>query len=355
MELDQRESDTSANQSLDSMGIDTGLLFRQALEQTRMAIAIADPHQSDDPIVYVNQAFVELTGYEREEAIGRNCRFLQGEKTDPEAPRAIREALEGERVEVVEILNYRKDGSTFWNALHVGPIYDASGRLTHHYGSQWDVTDVVEKRQKIALQAEVAEELQHRTGNLFGVIASIVRLSARHEKDAAVLADKVTARIQALGKAHAISIAKGSDTPEARDLRAPEARDLRDLVATILEPYHTGVDSRIVLEGPAIQVPRAAVTPLGLMLHELATNALKYGAFQEITGSVTVAWQRHGDRLRLTWLERGGPNVELPSGSGMGSRIVDSVLKVIGASIDYDWPPEGLNATLDMALDPEQT
>lgn len=102
----------------------TGLLFDQAMAQTRMAVCLTDPRQKDDPIIFCNQAFERLTGYDSDEIVGRNCRFLQGPRTDREQVGKLREAIDEERVAVFELLNYRKDGSSFWNALHLGPIYD---------------------------------------------------------------------------------------------------------------------------------------------------------------------------------------------------------------------------------------
>ncbi|WP_281827621.1 PAS domain-containing protein [Jannaschia rubra] len=108
------------------MDVETATLFRQALKQTRMAVTIADPHRPDSPIVYANHPFTELTGFPLEEIVGRNCRFLQGPKTDPTAVEEIRNAVGAREVRVVELLNYRRDDSTFWNSLYVGPIYDDS-------------------------------------------------------------------------------------------------------------------------------------------------------------------------------------------------------------------------------------
>ena len=340
LELDPADHDPSANEDVASMAIAPASLFEQALEQTRMAVTLVDAHRLDNPIVYANRAFTELTGFDQDEVIGRNCRFLQGPETDPAAIEAIREAIASREVRVVEILNYRKDGSTFWNSLHVGPVYDEDGELTHVYGSQWDVTDLVEQRDRLALQVEVAEELQHRTGNLFGVISAIVSLSARGETDVPTLVRKVGERIVALGRAHAISISEGRV--------AGRSSDLYDLVATILDPYRAEDGDRIVLGGPMVRVPRDAVTPLGLMLHELATNALKYGALSAPGGTVRISWTRTDGRLRLIWTEEGAPAVEPSPTAGGGTRMMERVMRAIGATVSYEWPRTGLRATVDM-------
>ena len=344
LELDPAARDSGANANVAELGIDAATLFRQALEQTRMAIAIVDPHAADSPIIYANRAFTELTGYPLEQVVGRNCRFLQGPGTDEAAVDRIRDAIAAEEVRVIELLNYRRDGSTFWNSLHVGPIYDDAGRLTHYYGSQWDVTDLVEKRARIRLQDEVADELHHRTKNLFTVISPIVSLSARGETEVNTVVGKVRGRLSALDEAHRISISEGRE--------AGVGSDLYDLIKTILKPYDAEGTGRIILGGPIVEIKREAVTPVGLMLHELATNALKYGALSEKGGRIRVAWERRGDRLHLTWVEKDGPRVVAPESVGTGTRMTEGVLRTIGASLTYDCPPMGLKATLDMALDP---
>ena len=342
-ELDPADADTSANQPLADMAIGTDTLFRQAMEQTRMAISIVDACAPDMPIIYTNRAFTELTGYDREEVVGRNCRFLQGAETDPAAVAAIRAAIEAERVEVIELLNYRRDGLAFWNSLHIGPVYDEAGRLTHYYGSQWDVTDIVEDRRRMGLQDDVAEELQHRTRNLFNVIGAIVRLSGRGETDAEAVVDKIVNRLTALSRAHEVSVAKG---------RGPGGTaDLREVAATILGPYRTGGDRRVSLSGDAVRLPREGVTPLSLALHELATNALKYGAFGAPDGEVAVSWTARDGTLALVWAETGGPPAAAPTDLGMGSRIIDGVLGGIGGELATDWREGGLVATLTMPLD----
>ena len=123
-----------------------------------LAFTITDPRQPDDPLVFVNPAFERTTGYTREEALGRNCRFLQGPDTDPESVRRIREALRDGQHLAVTLLNYRKDGTAFWNELSLSPVYDAHGVLTHHVGIQADVTArvTIEQERERHLAAEQA-------------------------------------------------------------------------------------------------------------------------------------------------------------------------------------------------------
>src|SRR5215213_3509455 len=115
-------------------------LLDRAVSASSNGIVITDPNQPDDPIVYVNPAFERITGYPAEEAIGRNCRFLQGEDRGQPALEELRAALREGRGCRVVLRNYRKDGSLFWNELYVSPVHDEEGRLTNFVGVQNDVT-----------------------------------------------------------------------------------------------------------------------------------------------------------------------------------------------------------------------
>ena len=123
-----------------------------------LSFTISDPRQPDNPLVYVNPAFERTTGYSWDEVAGRNCRFLQGPDTDPAAVQRIRDAIAGEEHAVVPLLNYRKDGTAFWNELSLSPVYDGDGVLTHFVGIQADVTArvLVEQERARVLEAEQA-------------------------------------------------------------------------------------------------------------------------------------------------------------------------------------------------------
>ena len=133
-------------------------LLVQALSSTRSAVAIADAAKEDMPLIYVNQAFLDLTGYSEGEVINNNCRFLQGRDTDASAVAELRSAIE-QRTDVRTLLkNYRKDGTYFWNDLVMSPVFDGVGALTHYIGFQLDVTQKVEREEKERRALELEQE-----------------------------------------------------------------------------------------------------------------------------------------------------------------------------------------------------
>ena len=134
----------------------SGLILSEVFRQSPSALVITDPNLPDNPVVHVNPAFVRMTGYGEDEVIGRNCRFLQGRDTDPATAAAIRDVLDRREEAVFEILNYRKDGTSFWNSLHVGPILGDDGTVRYFFGAQRNVTAHVEATRQ---QAEIAERL----------------------------------------------------------------------------------------------------------------------------------------------------------------------------------------------------
>ena len=129
-------------------------LREAAAHESPIGVTIADVTVGDEPLIYVNDTFVELTGYTREEAVGRNCRFLQGEDTRSEPVAEIRAAIQEERPTTVELRNYRKDGSMFWNRVTVSPIRDGTGAVTHFLGFQEDVSATkLNQREKSLFEA----------------------------------------------------------------------------------------------------------------------------------------------------------------------------------------------------------
>ena len=323
------------------------LLFGDAIEHARAAICLTDATKPDNPIVYVNPAFERLTGYSRAEAVGRNCRFLQGAGTDPAAVERLRGAVAAREAAQVEILNYRRDGSPFWNALHIAPIMGPDGTPVQYYGSQLDVSAEVYARGVEGETGLVARELRHRAANLFSIFGALVSLSlpADASEEERRLAETINARVQAMGHAHDLVAAAGE-----------AGADLRRLAADILAPFEK--DGRIGIDGPSVTLAERVAGPLGLTLHELATNATKHGALRtDSTGSLDLAWRDEEGALTLRWTEQGAPGALLSdpapaaaprgeAGTGTGTQIIDGVLASLGGRIDRDWCADGLRATI---------
>ena len=154
------------------VGLDRGTdPFVAAVRATRMPMIITDPRIDDNPVVFANDSFCKLTGYGREEIIGRNCRFLQGPETEPGTVKRIHDAVAAVSPIEIDIRNYRKDGSTFWNRLFMAPVFDANGVLAYFFASQVDVT----------LEQERLQGLERSNAALMAEITG--RLQAQHEKE----------------------------------------------------------------------------------------------------------------------------------------------------------------------------
>lgn len=168
---------------------DRGNVFFAAIEMTRMPMILTDPHQPDNPIVFANKAFLDLTLYEEAEVLGRNCRFLQGAQTDREMVGQMRDAVTEKESVALEVLNYRRDGSPFWNAVFIGPVHDTSGNLLYFFASQLDVTRRRES-EKASLQAQKMEAvgqltagLAHDFNNLLQVVNGNLELATARVED----------------------------------------------------------------------------------------------------------------------------------------------------------------------------
>lgn len=136
-------------------------LHDRAMSASSCGITIADARLPDMPLIYINDAFLRISGYDRAEVLGRNCRFLQGDERDQQARHEIRRAITEQRHCMVLLRNYRKDGTLFWNELFMSPIFDAQGRLTHFVGIQTDVTDREVARQQVAEKQAQLEQTLH--------------------------------------------------------------------------------------------------------------------------------------------------------------------------------------------------
>ena len=141
-------------------------IFMQAVIQSNDGITISDVNQPDNPLIFVNKAFEQMTGYSSEEIINRNCRYLQGHQKNQRNIEVIRKAIKEAKSCVVTLRNYRKDGSLFWNELSVSPVFDSQGNLTHFIGIQKDITDRVERDQLLLHERKALQDTKAKLENL---------------------------------------------------------------------------------------------------------------------------------------------------------------------------------------------
>lgn len=165
----------------------TSAVKDRAMDVAPVGIVLSDPHQEDNPLIYVNDTFTEITGYPRDEILERNCRFLQGPETDPEAVRQMRDAIDDKSAVTVEVRNYRYDGEPFWNEVTIAPVHDEDGKLLHFVGFQSDVTD--RKEAELALEQRT-DELEHLIDRLDGLLHDIteelMHATSREETELAI-------------------------------------------------------------------------------------------------------------------------------------------------------------------------
>jgi len=243
----------------------------RAIDAASVGITIADVTAPDAPLIYANEEFERLTGHGRTDAVGRNCRFLQGEHTDPESVAALAEAIEAERPVREELLNYRADGTPFWNELTLTPVEDDRGETTHFVGFQRDIT---QRRRRTRIIGVLNRVLRHNLRNdvmiLGGLVEQISERSGEASRELATQIDEVLQGLTALSE-------KSSTLERAVNDPAPSERiDVADVVSETtseLETAHPDAGIRTDL-----RTDRAALAShrLRLALEELGENAIEY-------------------------------------------------------------------------------
>lgn len=308
-----------------------------AFERTRMPIVVTDARQPDLPIVLANESFLRLTGYSADEVIGRNCRFLQGEETSQTAVAQIRAAIAQHRDATIEILNYKKDGTPFWNQLHISALRDADGEVAYYFASQIDVTELRRVQTLEEAEHRLLLEVDHRTKNVLAIVDSVVRLSKTDSVEA--YAASVQQRVQALARTHMLLAENGWQNVS-----------LDEIVRT-----QVGVFDRdnVAVAGPEVMIPAPSVQPIGLALHELAANAAVHGGLAHSGGQLKIDWRQEGDGLVLDWEERGVALGQERHASGFGTVLLEAVLeKQLGGTVTRDWRTDGLSLRISLpALD----
>ena len=260
--------------------------------------------------------------------------------------RHFRDAIAGSALEYEA--EYRiirpSDGELRWILAKAEIERDGMGKAIRLVGAHIDITD----RRKAEEQTElIAQELSHRIKNIFAVINSLIMMSARGHHENAAFAQALCARIAALGQAHDFVRRHGAGHSPGQP-----AQSLKMLLDLLLAPYQSDLPDKIAVTGDDCAVGEQSATALALVIHEFATNAVKYGSLSTPSGRLTITCRRAGETFVVTWEERHGPPLGgRPDHHGFGTMLAERAAKSqLGAVIRQDWGPAGLTITLTIPL-----
>lgn len=318
--------------AIDEMVDDLGKLSH-AVEHSASAVVIFDGRGR---IEYANPATSTLTGYPAAELKGRSCRLLRGRGTSIASfMLALRTAAAG-RTWHGEFAGRKKSGEPFWALASVAPSSGGRVRPTHFVAVLEDITERKRTdRQKTLLMAE----LNHRVKNTLATVRSIASQTMGQVTSTEAFREAFGGRLAALAQAHELLIRTNW-----------EGADLRATVERALAPFGRTGEPPWTIKGPTVRLQPKQALALTLVLHELATNAAKYGALSTPEGHVSVAWAvegRENGRLRLIWSEAGGPPVATPRQVGFGTRLIEgSISYELDGEARIDYRREGVQCTL---------
>lgn len=323
--------------------------YGAAIRATRMPIVITDPSLDDSPIVFANDAFVALCGYPREEIVGRNCRFLQGPGTDRAEIARIARALEAGLHVEAEILNYRKDGTTFWNALAISPVHDGEGRITHFFGSQVDVTarnrvasDLASAKAEaeamvadhmhqletaLAQKTMLLHEVDHRVKNNLQLISSLIQLQSRRipDRETRDTMSSMLNRVSALATVH-------RNLFQAEDLAAFDVSAfMRDIAADLVGTLGRE-DIEIEHDQELAAIPATQASAVALIVNELLSEALAREPAEDLT-RLRLSVRRPPDALVIE-IEHDGAKEPETASQGFGASLVDLLTRQLSARIE---------------------
>jgi PAS domain S-box-containing protein len=316
---------------------------RRAERVERQLAAIVE--SSDDAIVSKdlngvivtwNKGAERLFGYAAEEVISKPITILIPSGRLNEEAEILARIRRGDRIDHFETVRQRKDGSLVTISLTVSPITDETGTIVGASKIARDITEQKRREEQINL---LAREADHRTKNVLALAQATVHL-AQGESPAALKAT-IEGRLQALANAHVL-LAQSRWT----------GADLRKLVEAELSPYCRSGETRADIEGPNLLLAPDQAQAMAMAVHELATNAVKYGALSAPRGRVRVEWHvRPVNRLFVRWTETGGPGVKPPAQHGFGTRVMERLIcGQLRGEVDFDWREQGVTCEITMPL-----
>jgi PAS domain S-box-containing protein len=287
-----------------------------------------------------NNAAERLYGYTSDEMIGRSITILIPPDRHHEQLMILERIKRGERIEDYETVRQRKDGSLVNVSLMVSPVMDAEGKFVGASAIARDIT-----QRKLAKEREkmLIAELDHRVKNALARVAMLAMCSRNGSSSIDEFTRSLDGRIQSMAAAHALLSQKGW-----------HGVGLEALVRSQVAPYAAG--SNITIHGPDVMLAGAATQAMGMVLHELVTNAAKYGALSVPTGHVTVSWEYkpsgHATILVFAWREFGGPPVVVEAKSGYGTRLIRGLVPhELGGTVDLEFASDGIGCIIEFPLE----
>jgi PAS domain S-box-containing protein len=314
-----------------------------SLNATRHVASIVE--SSDDAIISKdlngiitswNRGAERIFGYTAEEVVGKPITIVIPPDRHDEEPKILERIRSGQRVEHYETVRMRKHGSRVDISLTISPVRNTEGKII---GASKIARDITERKRSEAQIIVLAREAEHRAKNVLATVQATVHLSQSDTADG--LKKAIDGRIQALANVHRLFV-------ESRWAGA----EIHSLVSEELLPYSQDDEMRVRIDGPKLVLEPDIAQTIAVTLHELATNAAKYGALSTRTGRVQVEWSRAPDgRIAIHWTEKDGPPVEPPIRKGFGTRIMDNMIRgQLKGEMRFDWRAEGLACQIVLPL-----
>ena len=281
----------------------------------------------DGIITSWNRGAERVFGYTAEEAIGQPITIVIPQDRQDEERVILTRIRRGERIDHFETVRQRKHGSLIVVSLTVSPVKNAEGKIV---GASKIARDITEQKRTQEQIATLAREAEHRSKNLLAIVQATVNLSQSDTPEG--LKQAIEGRIQALANVHSLFV-------ETRWIGA----ELSTIATQELAPYSEKDERRVRIDGPQVLLEPNAAQAVAVALHELATNAAKYGALSVPNGQIGLKWLHEADgRLILQWKEMGGPAVKMPTHQGFGTRVIERMIGQLKGKARFDWHADGL-------------
>ena len=317
--------------------------FEDAAQQLAAIVESSDDaivgKNLDGIITSWNRGAERIFGYPTKEAIGRPITILSPPNHQNEEETIMRQIRRGQRVEPFETVRQCKHGNLIDVALTISPVRNAQGKIV---GASKIARDITERKRSEAQIINLAREAEHRTKNILATVQATVRLS--HSKTPEDLKELIEGRIDALAKVHTLFVESHWTGAE-----------LHSLVTQELLPYRSDGEARVRIKGPDVMLEPNMAQTVAISMHELATNAAKYGALSA-NGAVSVTWQKptanNGTTtLTVVWQEFDGPPVKPPRQSGFGTSLIrDLIPHELGGRVELVFEPDGVRCHIDIPL-----